>query len=114
MTKICSEKGCERESTARGLCSMHYQRARREEGPPGVQVGRPRKYPEGVGDKHGGAPRISVRLDPEAYEWVRSQGGGAWLRHVSQTLWALVDDEDFSVWWARLALPENSVVEVDE
>ncbi len=93
---------------------MHYQRARREEGPAGEQVGRPRKYPKGVGDKHGGAPRISVRLDPEVYEWVRSQGGGAWLRHVSQTLCAIAEDEDFKAWWARLALPENIAMEPDE
>ncbi len=87
---------------------MHYQRSRRAEGQTPGQVGRPRTYPDGVGDKHGGAPRVSVRLDPEVYEWVKAQGGGAWLRHVARELSQLADEPDFEPWWERLALPPDS------
>lgn len=92
---------------ARGLCSKHYQRLRRQEGQSPGNVGRPRKYPEEVVDKWGGAPRLSVRLDPEVMEWAKEQGGGAWLRHATSELMTLSDEPEFKIWWERLSLPEG-------
>lgn len=105
MQKRCSEAGCESEATVRGLCSKHYQRVRRAEGQKPGQVGRPREYAPEISDKHEGAPKLSVRLEPELHSWVRDQGGGAWLRHVARELHRLSQDPEFSPWWEDLRLP---------
>ena len=46
--------------------------------------GRPRKYPQA--SKHGGAPQINVRLEPDLWEWVQARGGGSWIRSVLHDL----------------------------
>ena len=106
MAKQCSEPGCGKKVVARGLCSQHYQQLRRAEGPVKGDVGRPREYPKELSDKHQGAPRLSVRLEPELLEWVRDQGGSTWLRHLAHELRELTDDPDFDFWWQRLRLQE--------
>lgn len=42
--------------------------------------GRPRKYAR-IDGKHGGAD-LHLRLDPEVLEWVRLQGGAAYVRDL--------------------------------
>ena len=103
--KRCSEPGCDNQATVRGLCSKHYQRQRRAEGQTPGQVGRPREYAPEVSDKHEGAPKITVRLEPELLEWVRQQGGGAWLRNAARELHLLSEQPEFQVWWQAIRLP---------
>ena len=95
----------------KGLCSSHYQRQRRQEKDGQGKVGRPREYPEETG---GGAPRITVRLEPELLDWVREQGGGGWLRHVSRELRDLSKQTEFQNWWKRLASPTEQGSDLDE
>ena len=103
----CSEEGCERNVFARGLCSRHYQRKRREGFKEPAQPGRPREYPKELADPWGGAPRLSVRFPPELLAWAKERGGGPWVRHVVSELRLLSEEEDFKDWWERLQL-ENS------
>jgi hypothetical protein len=105
-TRLCSEPGCEKAATARGLCSTHYQRQRRAKGQTPGQVGRPREYAPEVSDKHEGAPKLTVRLEPELMEWVRQQGGGAWLRHAARELRRLSVEPGFQNWWMNIRHPE--------
>ena len=107
MTKNCSEPGCEREAQIKGLCSPHYQRLRRQEKDGQGKVGRPKEYDDAAADPGGGAPRITVRLEPELLEWVRQQGGGGWLRHVSRELRELSQQPEFHKWWEQLALRDS-------
>ena len=104
--KKCSVEGCDGPVMAKGLCSTHYQRQRRE-GLHHGQVGRPREYPSEISDKHHGAPKLTVRLEPELSEWVRGQGGGAWLRHVARELRRLSAAREFERWWEELRLPDQ-------
>jgi hypothetical protein len=104
--KKCSESGCEREVLARGLCSKHYQRARRSE-QPARPVGRPRQYPKELAEKYQGAPTISVRLAPELLDWVKGQGGATWLRHATRELRELAEEPRFAEWWERLSLSDD-------
>lgn len=71
-------------------------------------MGRPRKYPEEVADKNRGAPRFTIRLEPEVLDWVREQGGGTWLRHATARLKELSEREAFQKWWREFQLPEDS------
>ena len=105
MSKKCAEEGCEAEAAVRGLCSKHYQRSRRAEGQTPGQVGRPRAYAPEVSDKHEGAPKLTVRLEPELLSWVREQGGSTWLRHAARELHRLSDQPEFKAWWDELRLP---------
>lgn len=104
MAKICSQTGCEREAQIKGLCSLHYQRLRRQEKDGQGKVGRPKEYGDDAADPGGGAPRITVRLEPDLLEWVREQGGGGWLRHVSRELRELSKNAEFRDWWKQLEL----------
>ena len=108
MAKKCSESDCERDAQVKGLCSLHYQRIRRQEKDGQGKVGRPREYTEDTADPGGGAPRITVRLEPDLLEWVRQQGGGGWLRHVSRELRDLSQHPEFLAWWDLLMLPVES------
>lgn len=103
----CSEEGCEKKAVSRGMCSMHYQRWRRTDEATTGQVGRPRKYAKEIGEKHQGAPRITVRLEPHLLDWVKEQGGASFLRHVTGQLYELAGDENFREWWGRLQIPED-------
>ena len=102
----CTEKGCNREAAVKGLCSLHYQRKRRQEGST-HQVGRPRQYAKEIADPNRGAPRLTIRLEPEVLEWVRARGGGAWLRAVTRRLMALSEVPEFQACWERLCLNGN-------
>ena len=102
MAVKCSEEGCNNEAVARGMCSKHYQKWRRTDEATTGQVGRPRKYAKEIGEKHQGAPRITVRLEPELMEWVREQGGATFLRHVAGQLYELKNEENFQEWWKQL------------
>lgn len=44
--------------------------------------GRPRKYPVGVGTD--GAPKITLRMAPDLFEWVQEHGGAEFVRQVLQ------------------------------
>jgi len=44
--------------------------------------GRPRKYPVGAGTD--GAPRITLRMAPDLFEWVQEHGGAEFVRQVLQ------------------------------
>lgn len=107
MAEECSEEGCKNKAVARGMCSKHYQRWRRTDEAETGQVGRPRQYAKEIGEKHQGAPRITVRLKPELMEWVKSQGGATFLRHVTGQLYELKDNEKFQEWWEQLQPPEE-------
>lgn len=86
---------------------MHYQRKRRRGDMEVGTVGRPRKYPEDVADSNRGAPRFTVRLEPEVLEWVRSQGGGTWLRFATGKLMELSQEPEFEVWWREFELDDD-------
>lgn len=104
--KFCSEPECNNEAAVRGLCTKHYQRKRRAEGQNPGQVGRPRAYAPEVSNKHEGAPKLTVRLEPELLDWVRQQGGSTWLRHAARELHQLSNEPDFQRWWETLRLAE--------
>jgi hypothetical protein len=42
--------------------------------------GRPRKYPVGAGQD--GAPKLTLRMAPELFEWVQAQGGAEFVRQI--------------------------------
>ena len=88
---------------------MHYQRWRRAERErTGVgKVGRPREYPRDTADPARGAPRLTVRLEPDVLEWARAQGGGGWLRHVCRQLREWSTLPEFEAWWRALEAPED-------
>lgn len=101
----CSEEGCGRNAVARGLCSKHYQQHRRTVGINIGQLGRPREYDPEFADPHGGAPKLSVRFEPEVLEWVKEQGGAKWLRYAARELKRLSGVPEFNEWWGELSLP---------
>lgn len=103
MDERCSEEGCDRKVFSRGLCSMHYQRQRRTGFTSPAPVGRPRQYDPELSDKHGGAPKMTVRFDPEVYDWVREQGGATWVRNAARELKELSQDPHFDQWWHRFS-----------
>ena len=103
----CSEEGCENKAVSRGMCSKHYQRWRRTAEAVTGEVGRPRKYAKEIGEKHQGAPRITVRLEPHLLDWVKEHGGASFLRHVTGQLYDLSENEDFVEWWGKLQIPEK-------
>lgn len=82
---------------------MHYQRLRREGTEEFGSVGRPRQYPETQGKSHRGAPQITVRLEPEAMEWVKANGGAGFLRKLTERLHELVHLDDFQDAWKRIS-----------
>ena len=86
---------------------MHYQRQRRAGFEGDVPMGRPREYDPELADPHGGAPKMTVRFEPEIREWVKQQGGATWVRHVARQLKHLSDDPSFEDWWPTFALPES-------
>ncbi len=47
---------------------------------------------------------MTVRFEPEIREWVKRQGGAAWVRHVARQLKQLSEDDDFEGWWPRFQL----------
>ena len=81
---------------------MHYQQHRRAVGVNVGQRGRPREYDPEVADSHGGAPKISVRFEPEVLAWVKEQGGARWLRLAVRELKRLSGDPEFEEWWNQL------------
>lgn len=103
MSELCSEEGCGKLAVARGLCPMHYQRLRREGTQEFGSVGRPRQYPEVQGKSHRGAPQITVRLEPEAMEWVKANGGAGFLRRIIEKIHQLVPREDFRRAWDQIS-----------
>lgn len=86
---------------------MHYQRQRRSGTLEPGQPGRPREYEPGEADPHGGAPKITIRFDPQVLDWIREQGGATWVRHAAKELMGLSAEPDFEEWWLRLKLPEE-------
>ena len=52
------------------------------------RTGRPRKYPEEISKRHGGAPQLKVRVAPELYDWIKSKGGSAWVRERLEEMMA--------------------------
>lgn len=67
-------------------------------------MGRPREYDPELADPHGGAPKMTVRFEPEIREWVKQQGGAAWVRHVARRLKCLSSDRAFRDWWPEFQL----------
>lgn len=51
---------------------------------------------------------MTVRLEPEVYDWVKEQGGGSWLRHVATELHGLAGDPDFKKWWTRFDISTDA------
>lgn len=86
---------------------MHYQQHRRAVGINVGQRGRPREYDPEVADSHGGAPKISVRFEPEVLAWVKEQGGARWLRFAARELKRLSGVPEFEEWWRQLSPPEE-------
>lgn len=86
---------------------MHYQRQRRSGALEPGQPGRPREYDPGEADPHGGAPKITIRFEPQVLEWIREQGGATWVRHAAKELMELSAEPEFEDWWLRLQLPEE-------
>ena len=86
---------------------MHYQRKRRSAEIEVGQVGRPREYDRDQADPHGGAPKMTVRFEPEIRDWIKGKGGATWVRHVARQLKDLSEDPDFEGWWPRFELPES-------
>ena len=67
---LCCEAPCKRVAVGQGLCAMHYQRLRRNDGwQPGPRTGRPRKYAEEVRSASGGGPQLSLRLTGTSAEF---------------------------------------------
>lgn len=56
-------------------------------GPKKGEGGRPRLYSSDVADKHGGAPRLNLRLRPEVLDWVNERGGGRWVRDLLERMY---------------------------
>ena len=104
MGEKCSVDGCEREVTAKGMCSMHYQRQRRRDSTDKRSVGRPRQYDPELTEKYQGAPTMSVRMALELMEWVKKQGGSTWVRQVATELRELKHDPEFERWKERFGL----------
>ncbi len=103
----CIEEGCEGDAIAEERCMKHYQRRRREqlrngERPVRHKRGPERRYTE-LRDPYGGAPKLSVRLDPEVYEWVSELGGGAWVRRLLARLNELRAEPSFKRCWERIS-----------
>lgn len=107
MKNECSKEGCSNKVTAKGLCSKHYQQERRKNLPSTGKVGRPRQYPKELADKYQGAPLMSVRMEPDLLEWVKSRGGSTWVRYVAGELRELADDPAFRDWKERLKLEKE-------
>ncbi len=58
-------------------------------------VGRPRKYPAEIVEKHGGAPKLQVRVSPAVYQWLEEKAdtehGGKvsdWVRNLLAGLYS--------------------------
>jgi hypothetical protein len=85
---------------------MHYQRKRRSAEIEVGQVGRPREYDREQADPYGGAPKMTVRFEPEIRDWIKGQGGATWVRHVARQLKNLSNDPEFEDWWPRFELPD--------
>lgn len=68
----------------------------------GTRPGPKPKYSEDIRQRYGGAPRVSVRLEPDLFEWVRKQGGGGWLHAMLRELRELSTQEGFARWWEKL------------
>ena len=52
---------------------------------------------------------MSVRMEPELLEWVKSRGGSTWIRYVAGELKELADDPAFKAWKERFKLdPEQA------
>lgn len=107
MDKKCSVDGCENKVTAKGMCSKHYQRYRRGNPSKMGKAGRPRQYPRELSVKYQGAPTMSVRMEPELLDWVKSRGGSTWMRLVAGELRELTDDPDFQEWKSRFQLDDQ-------
>ena len=108
MENECTREGCSNKVAARGLCSKHYQQERRKNIPSTGKVGRPRQYPKELADKYQGAPLMSVRMEPELLDWVKSRGGSTWIRYVAGELKELANDPAFKAWKERFKLdPEQ-------
>jgi hypothetical protein len=69
-TTKCSERGCEGEVQAKGLCARHYQAQRRKE--KGLVAGpRATRHPDAV--------RVPVWLEPEEDKALRKRAGSRGL-----------------------------------
>lgn len=87
---------------------MHYQRQRREGFADAKHAGRPREYEPDQADPYGGAPKMSVRFEPDVMQWVKEQGGARWLRFATRELKRLSGVPEFEEWWHQLATPAGS------
>lgn len=85
---------------------MHYQRQRRTGFTDAAPVGRPRQYDADLSEKHGGAPKMTVRFDPDVYDWLKERGGASWVRNAARELKQLAEDPAFEEWWSRFDLAE--------
>lgn len=81
--KFCQHEGCGRPVVAKGLCSQHYQASRRV--PSGEKRGPKPRYSEDVRQKYGGAPHVTVRLEPELLQLVQEHGGSPWIRGLIES-----------------------------
>ena len=78
----CIELDCGGPAVGQGLCSKHYKQQQRAGRWPAARAGRPAQYPEAVRSRHGGAPRLGLRLEPDLYAWVQQRGGSGWVHQL--------------------------------